>query len=217
MEATTLMLVRHGQTEWNACERLQGQLDSPLTELGVQQAKAAAEQLKTMEIDVFYSSDLGRAVQTAALISEQISMNYLTDVNLRERNFGIMQGLEKTEFSKFAGNGASNHHSGDPDYVVPEGESIRQFYKRSIDGLEMIVRKHAGKTVLAVVHGGILRNCLFRALGLPLGMSYRVVFPNASITVFSVCFESDNTCHWEWENKGTQTYLDGMETASETG
>ncbi len=216
MNATTLIIVRHGQTEWNACERLQGQLDSPLTELGVHQAKAAAKQLQKMKIDMLYSSDLGRAVQTAAIIGDRLSMSFTTDANLRERHFGTMQGLKKTEFLKFTETGGGDHHSGNPDYVLPEGESIRQFYQRCIDGLEAIVSQHTGQTIVVVAHGGVLRNCLFKTLNLTLGIPHSLVFPNASTTVFSVAKEGTEMYRWELQNRGNEDYLEGIKTVSVT-
>jgi broad specificity phosphatase PhoE len=89
-----LIVVRHGETEWNVQHREIGQLDSPLTERGIRQAEAIGRRLRSFRIDHFYSSDLGRAVHTSEIIAEyNLGLKVQLDTGLRERNMGEFQGL----------------------------------------------------------------------------------------------------------------------------
>ena len=92
-DVTELLLVRHGETLWNQQGRMQGQHDSPLTTVGLQQAKQLAQRLKDASFTALYSSDLGRAHQTARCIADETGHEIVADRGLRERNFGIFEGL----------------------------------------------------------------------------------------------------------------------------
>ena len=183
---TTIIAVRHGETEWNIAGKQQGQLNSPLSKLGELQAHAIAEGLKPYQIDFFYSSDLGRAVQTATIISRVLNKPFLTDLLLRERNLGILQGMTKKEFKQRYPDEARNLNSNNPDYVIPEGESIRQRYERSITCVEGLAVKHRGKSILIVAHGGIIMSFIHRALDISLSQKRTFSLFNGSINVFSL-------------------------------
>jgi broad specificity phosphatase PhoE len=90
---TTLMLIRHGETEWNRAGKFQGHADSPLTHRGLAQARAVALALAEEDFDAFYSSDLGRAKKTASIIADRLGRRYLTDERLREQHYGLIQGM----------------------------------------------------------------------------------------------------------------------------
>ncbi len=98
MESTLIYVVRHGETEWNLIGKQQGHMDSPLTDRGTQQANALAKGLGNRGIEFIYSSDLGRALKTAKLISTSLELPVQTDKRLRERHLGTLQGLTKKEF-----------------------------------------------------------------------------------------------------------------------
>jgi probable phosphoglycerate mutase len=95
-----LICIRHGETQWNVEGREMGQLDSPLTPLGLRQAEAIADRLGKLEFDALYSSDLGRAVQTAEAIASRCGRDIRLDAGLRERNMGIFQGLTLEEMRR---------------------------------------------------------------------------------------------------------------------
>ena len=97
MTETKLFIIRHGETQWNAIGRWQGHCDSPLTEKGIRQAKAVANFLTQYQIYAIYSSDLGRAVQTAEIIGARTGQKVILDYRLRERHLGIFQGLTEAE------------------------------------------------------------------------------------------------------------------------
>jgi broad specificity phosphatase PhoE len=150
-----LLLVRHGQSEWNADGRWQGQADPPLSELGEQQAVAAARAVGI--VDAIYASDLERASRTAALIGAQVGTDVLLDPRLRERHAGPWQGLTRAEIAErwpgFLESGAR-----------PEGyERDPSVVARVTAALEAIALAHDGD-VLVVTHGGIVK-VLERHLG----------------------------------------------------
>ena len=184
MEHAQLIVVRHGETEWNLESRRQGFLDSPLTAKGIAQGGALAQRLANDGFTSLYSSDLGRAYQTAKLISDSTGHAILVDERLRERNLGIFQGLRSDEIQKAYPEEYRQHRTRGPDYVIPRGESARQQVQRNISCLEEIAQKHLGEVIVVVTHGGGL-NALFRhTLSIPLEAPRRFEFMNASINVF---------------------------------
>ena len=125
-DTTIMLVVRHGETEWNLIDKHQGHLDSPLTESGIKQAYALGNGLLGKGIEVIYSSDLGRAIHTAEIIGTKLDLRVNVDSRLRERHLGSMQGLTKEEFRRRYPTEWAAFDSGDPDYCLPGGESARQ-------------------------------------------------------------------------------------------
>lgn len=204
---TTIFAVRHGETEWNFLGKQQGHLDSPLTDNGIKQAQALAEGLSGKNIDVLYSSDLGRALRTAEIIAEKLSLEIHTDPRLRERHLGIMQTLNKKEFiERFPGE-AQQFATGDPDYVLPDGESARQRYERCVKCMDEIVERESGKKILVVVHGGVLISFFHKALRIPLSEPRRFSLFNAAINSFAI---SDG--QWRLDTWGEVAHLQEMRT-----
>ena len=183
---TELIVIRHGETEWNRIGKQQGQLDTDLSEVGRAQAKALAAALDGETFDALYSSDLGRAMQTAGIIAPRAGLEIVADVRLRERHLGTMQGMTIAEFRQEHPQEYTRFRSDDPDYILPGGESIRQRYDRSIACAEALAARHAGGRLLLVAHGGILDSFFRRAVGLDLAAPRRFSLYNASINTFSI-------------------------------
>ncbi len=168
MKTTQVIALRHGQTVWNLEGKRQGQMDSPLTEAGLSQTEKIAERLATQTLHAVYSSDLGRAHQTAMCISEKTGHRILIEPRLRERSFGIFEGFTNAEIKKKLSKEWLLYRSGGPDYVIPNGESATGFFQRCITCLEELAQNHPGERIIVVTHFGVL-NCLFRhVLGIPL-------------------------------------------------
>jgi probable phosphoglycerate mutase len=205
---TTIIAVRHGETEWNKIAKQQWHLDSCLTELGIRQAQAMANGLKKLAIDHFYSSDLGRALQTASIISETINKKYVPDSRLRERNLGILQGLTKIEFSEKYPEDSKKFYGNNPDYRIPGGESEHDRYMRCVSCIEELSKKYSGKKILIVAHGGVLASFLHKALEIPFTSKRNFSLFNASINVFSISENSE----WKLETWGdvSQLLSDGL-------
>jgi len=182
---TKIVLVRHGETFWNLESRIQGHLDSPLTEKGITQAEALAQHLKSQSFATLYSSDLGRAYETARRISEKNGLSISVKTCLRERNLGILQGQLKGELEKNFPKEAPYYRANDPDYLIPEGETLRQLSQRSVKCLEAIAQKHDGERILVVTHNGVLVSILKNTLCIPLETPRYFVSLNTGINVFS--------------------------------
>lgn len=150
---TTLLLVRHGETDWNAEGRLQGHTDRPLSDYGRRQAQQLAEELEREEIDAIYSSDLARARETAQIVGERLALPVELDPELREKDWGTWEGLTAVE----------------RDRVEFAGESTEAHQERMLRALARISERHPGDgRVLVVTHGGSMRRVQTAAMGLAL-------------------------------------------------
>jgi probable phosphoglycerate mutase len=184
MQRTQVIIVRHGQTEWNIAGIRQGHLDSRLTVRGEAQAKALAQRLAREQFSAIYSSDLGRAVQTAMAIADITGHEIVTDARLRERHLGIFQGLNAEEITAKYPEERRLLRSIGPDYVIPGGESMRQQVERNVGYLNELAQKHAGDTIVVVTHGGVVSGFFRHTLAIPLDAPRRFEFVNAGINVF---------------------------------
>lgn len=181
-----MTLVRHGETEWNLSGRQQGHLDSPLTPRGLAQARAVAAGLDGTTFTALYSSDLGRALTTARVIGERLGLPVRSERCLRERHLGILQGQSKEEFRERQPAAAAELASGNPDFVLPGGESARGRYERVVGCLAGMALRHTGGELLVVCHGGGLDSVFRRALALPLEQPRRFSLMNGSINVVEI-------------------------------
>jgi broad specificity phosphatase PhoE len=154
--ATTLYIVRHGETDWNRDSRIQGHTDIPLNAEGRRQAEALAAELATSELHAAYASDLSRAWETAATVAERRGLDVRRLASLREKHFGTWEGMTDTEvLARFPH--AVNGSWGD-------GETTEQLSARVVEAIHEIARNHPGETVLVVSHGGSIR-ALYREAG----------------------------------------------------
>ncbi|GMU06633.1 histidine phosphatase family protein [Corallococcus caeni] len=164
---TEFILLRHGETEWNAQGRLQGHLNSSLSREGLRQADALAARLTTLPFQALYSSDLDRAAQTAARIAARTGHDVQRDARLRERGLGILEGLTRAEAGQRHPDVFSAYAEGHADYVVPEGESASQRLRLALHCLEDLGARHVEARVVVVTHGGVLSALLRHCLGIP--------------------------------------------------
>lgn len=204
---TTLLVVRHGETVWNHQQRFQGHGDSPLTERGRADVKALGRRLKQIPFDRLISSDLGRTVETANLITEHTGHEIHTDPRLRERHYGVLEGLTIPEIKKRHADTLKKLISGDPDEQIPEGESHRQLYERNIDFIKHFIRENTGTTALLVVHGGVLDSLLRMVAHMPLDHPRCFTAMNATLNIFShgVFFRETK---WVVETWGDRSHLE---------
>jgi probable phosphoglycerate mutase len=177
---TRVIVVRHGETEWNVAARVQGHCDSPLTAAGVEQAGLLARRLALEAFDVLIASDLGRALQTAQRIAELTHHRVIADARFRERNFGAGEGLGYDEIDRRFPNAFARAGAIDPDYAIPGGESRRQFHARIRGAFESVVHEYAGQTVVVVAHGGVLATFYRHVHDIGLENPHRIPIANAS-------------------------------------
>ena len=201
-----VIFIRHGETLWNIERRNQGFLNSPLSELGEKQGHAIAERLQHETIDHLYSSDLGRAVQTATFIADVCDLEIKLDIELRERNMGIFQGHTREEvMEKFPEEYRQVTALDSLDYVIPDGESHRQRLERSIRVMNRLADQHPDKTIVVVSHSGILRGFFEHVIGLPEGGAPRFIRPNCALNSF---IKNDGA--WMLETWGDVAHLQDL-------
>jgi broad specificity phosphatase PhoE len=149
---TTILLARHGETDWNLNRRLQGHTDLPLNDRGRDQARNLAAELAGEPIDAVYSSDLVRAHETARIVAEGHGLDVTAIDDLRERHFGTWEGLSDNEISERFPEAAEG--------VLGDGETREEMARRVFDALQRIADTHPDGHVLVVSHGGPLRAVL---------------------------------------------------------
>lgn len=180
-DVTRILAVRHGETEWNAAMRMQGQLDTALSARGRWQATRAAEALAGEGIEAIFASDLARAFATAAAIAHVVGLPIAADAGLRERHFGIFQGHTYAEIDARWPADAARWRRHDPAFAPEGGESLVEFSARAVGAVRRIAERARSRTILVVSHGGVL-DCLYRAAaGLDLAAPRTWELGNAAI------------------------------------
>ena len=178
---TKILLVRHGETNWNKEHRLQGHLDIGLNQQGIIQAQLLGQALAQEKIDIAYSSDLSRALDTANTITSHHEVPTIVDSQLRERCYGEIQGMTYQEIEEKLPDNHRAWHSRDPDFQPKGGETLRQFYVRVTSSMERIAQNHVGEVVLIVAHGGVL-DCMYRlATNMDIAEKRKVELLNTSL------------------------------------
>lgn len=195
----TVFIVRHGETEWNMKRLIQGQKDSALTELGINQAKELAKELRKIKFDLVFSSDLLRAKKTAEIIVAEHNLAVETTELLRERNFGDFEGKPVQALRAFDEFISTLSHEQMFKYKSsPSVESDEEIATRLIIFLREAAISHPGKKILAVTHGGIMKALLIK-LGI-LSYKKRAWVANGSY----VKLESDGVDFFVKETKRIQ-------------
>ena len=161
---TTILLARHGETDWNNQRRWQGHADQPLNDIGREQARALAETLAGRAIDVVYSSDLVRAHETALIVAERLGLPVQVDVGLREVDVGDWSGRAHSEVEEIDPEGFRRWREGGKGWNG--GESYEQMGERVVAAVLRLAGAHPSETVLLVSHGGSIRACRAHASGL---------------------------------------------------
>ncbi len=159
---TRIVAVRHGQTAWNAQSRIQGHTDIGLDAVGEWQAERLAEALADTDLAAVYASDLQRAMQTALPLASQAGLTIATDAGLRERGFGVFEGLSHAEVERLWPEQVLRWRQRDAAFGPEGGETLAGFYARSVACAERLAARHPGQTIALVAHGGVM-DCLYRA------------------------------------------------------
>lgn len=179
---TELILIRHGETDWNRELRFQGQLDVPLNATGLEQAQRVAERMAGEPPQVLVSSDLQRALQTAQAVSTRVrQLDPVLDAALREQHFGIVEGLQVADIKARHAQAWEQWVRFEADFAFDGGESTRVFHARVLAAIRALAQHHAGQTLAVVTHGGVLDMVYRSARGLPLSGPRVSEIPNAGI------------------------------------
>jgi probable phosphoglycerate mutase len=207
---TRFIVIRHGETRWNVEARIQGQGDSALTEAGIEQARALARRLATEKFDLLVASDLGRAHDTARHVAASSGHELRLDARLRERSFGVGEGMTYEEIDRAYPDAFSRVREVDPDFVIPGGESRSQFHARVRKAFEGLAADHPGKTIVVVTHGGVLATLYRHVKGIDLRTPHRIPITNASYN--ALAFDAER---WTIEAWSDAAHLDGAEPFEE--
>jgi len=181
---TSILLIRHGETDWNASGRWQGQSDVPLNENGIVQANLLAKRLSTWPIRAIYCSDLKRAAKTASILGDALGLEPVSDIAWRERNGGDFEGLTGSQLNEMA---AFQKLRSVKNWKPPNGESNLQVAVRAQEAFDKIINNHADQMVAVVSHGGTIISLLSQVLGMPPGDRARIrVSRNTGFSIVEV-------------------------------
>jgi probable phosphoglycerate mutase len=179
----TLIVVRHGQTDWNVNGRYMGWTDEPLNNEGVQQAQSLARRLGQWPISAVYSSPLQRAVRTAEAVAEPHSIAVQRIDDLGEMRIGTWEGMFAKDIAAAYPELWKTWRANPGDFRMPGGESLGEVRERVIRASDRITADSEGKTVLAVTHDVVVRLLSAHCLGTGLDIYRRLEVGNASMTL----------------------------------
>lgn len=186
---TQLLLIRHGETEWNANGRFQGCRDISLSKEGILQAEFLKERLNG-NFDCIYTSPLKRAVQTADIISENTGISPVTANDLREINFGEWEGLTINEIKTLYSNEFNNWRTDEINANLIGGDlSLRNASIRAKNGILKIIEENKGKKIIIVAHGGIIKAGLIGIFNWKMTMYHKIIIGNTAVS--TIYFDKD--------------------------
>ncbi len=193
---TKVCLVRHAQTEWNLQRRYQGQLNSPLTPVGIAQTRALAVALEGRKFDRVLCSDLGRTWQTGEIVCGHLGLEMQSETRLRERSLGVLQGGTHEENRVNHPEAFEAYTQKDAMREIPGGESLHVFSKRCTDFLEHIAKAHEGESILLITHGGVMSMVFRYVVGLSLQTPRRFHSTNTAISDIMHSGEAYSLVSW---------------------
>ena len=202
-----ITIVRHGETEWNIEKKFQGQGNSNLTALGKEQAEKVSVALLKDKFDIMFSSDLERCRNTALIINKKLNLKLIEDKRIRERNFGVIQGLTKEEIQYQYPDIYLKYITGSINFAVPGGESFSDLFYRVNDFFDWLSVQPFYTRVLIVTHGGVLDCVIRKVMGLSLESNRCFSIYNTSINCISV-----TEGYWKLETWGNVSHLSDMKT-----
>lgn len=182
MQATRIIVIRHGETAWNVDTRIQGHLDIPLNETGRQQARRLGMALAGgPPLDAIYTSDLSRAHETARAAGDATGAPVIPDTRLRERKFGIFEGRTFADIEVELPEQSMRWRKRDPEFAPEGGESLIELRERVVGTAADLAARHAGGHIALVAHGGVLDILYRTATGQDLLAPRTWILGNAAI------------------------------------
>lgn len=183
---TRLYLIRHGETQGADKKRYKGHIDVPLSENGIKQMERLAEHISaeaTSKLSAVYCSDLSRAIKSAEIIAEPHSIKPVVFKDLRERNFGIWEGMSFDEIKEKYPEEFKAWVSNPLKFSPMQGESTIEVKDRALKVLKGVLEKHKDESIAIVSHGGINRIILCHLLGIPLENIFRIEQDFAAVNI----------------------------------
>jgi len=181
--ANTFYIVRHGETNWNILGKTQGHGNSSLTEKGIEQATALAKSMTKHPIDYIYTSDLGRAVETASIIADELNLDIKETPALREMGFGVWEGLLIDEIKKDYDDIYSIWRNTPHLAEIPGGETLKIIQERVDNFIKELNEKYDNKHILLVSHSVTVRVILLSCLSSSLENIYRIKQDNTALNI----------------------------------
>ena len=202
---TELLVIRHGETDFNRQHRFQGHADVPLNALGLTQAERLAARLADEQVDALISSDLQRALVTAQVVAQALDIAPQVQPLWREQCFGVLEGLEVAAVRRDHAVLWAQWLRYDADWAPPDGESVRSFHARVLRAVEAIAAEHRGRRVAVFTHGGVLDMLWRHATGASLHGPRTVEIPNTGLNVLRWRDGALDVLHW-----ADAAHLDGL-------
>jgi len=203
VSVTTLVLVRHGETAWNAEGRVQGQTDVPLNNIGRAQALALVPVLAAEGFGALYSSDLLRVRETAQPTAQALGLGVRLEAGLRERHYGMFETLTYVECRERFPAEFERFRQKELEFDFGTGESLRAFSERALASVGAIAARHAGQAVLVFTHGGVLEMLYREATARGLRSARDFEIPNAAINRFEFA-----AGRWQLHTWAERTHLE---------
>ena len=186
---TEIIIIRHGETEWNKTGRFQGHSDVPLSAEGRAQAAALGRNLALDHVDAIYASDLTRAMETAAPLAKRFGLEVISDPLLRELNFGAWEGRHFNDVNAENPNAMKNFYTDPEQADIPESEPFPEFQRRVAGRVREIVAQERGKRIVVVSHGASIRILLADILAMPIRSIWHISQLNTAVN--KIRFEDD--------------------------
>ena len=195
--ATRVCIIRHGETDWNREQRIQGQIDIPLNGTGHAQALAMAYNAAHHAFVAIYSSDLQRASQTAEVLAQREQHEVRIRSELRERHYGIFQGVAKDEAGERFPAANALYLARDLHYDFEHGESLLAFSQRVLAAFDWLQRHHQNEQIAVVSHAGVLDVLYRQATGRSLQAPRNFIVPNCALNWFRYEGGRWRVDHWD--------------------
>jgi len=199
---TRLYIVRHGQSEWNLHNKVQGTKNTNLSELGIKQAHLLADRLSNFDIDYIYTSDLNRAYETAKIIAEHNNKEVKKLTELREMSFGIWEGLTSNAINKLYKDLYELWKTSPEKVKIEKAETLEVVQKRIINSVKKIIRENPNKNILIVSHGTSIKALILGLLGIELHFYTKIRLDNTSLSIIDIKDDGkavltllNDTCH----------------------
>ncbi len=190
---TTLLLIRHGETDWNVEGRYQGQADPPLNERGREQARRLARKLEQDPPDIIYTSPLKRAYETARIIADHLRRPLYVEPRLKEIHQGEWQTLLHTEIARRYPEAWDSWHTTPWETQIPGGETLKEVQKRVYEAIDEIIQRHPGKRIAIVAHRIPLALIKIRYQGLDPARVRQIEIPNTYVEEITIPIPSDES------------------------
>lgn len=178
-----LYLLRHGESEWNILNKIQGQKNTNLTDRGIIQAKQAAKRLMHEKIDTIFSSDLNRAFDTAKVIGEFLNLDVNSLKELREISFGVWEGLTTNEIKEKYRNEHIVWMTKPHNLILPNAESLIDLQERLLGIVNNLIKKNSNKNILIVSHGASIKALILGILGIDISMYNKLSISNTGLSI----------------------------------